>query len=1014
MEVAMMRFLSLGVMTQRVILRLALWVGMVFLVSSSAAAMPLSKQVVLKVLPVADNPPDMEVVRDARNTLIFKFKLESIGGKAKVSAITFTRKGTPLAFHDFWQVSLWDEGHRRKLASGDFEIDGQYQESLTLRLQPALSVSPDNPRVLALRANFSYNATPDDTHRLVVHRIKTKAKVNGLGLESSQIRIRDFACCGVGEPMNTLWVSEQGDDANEGSINRPLRTIGEAARRATEGTAIYVMPGVYREEWIVFNNDGTPEHPILLTQAPNTNGRVVIRGSVHASTLNWTEVAPEECRNLFPNACDYQVGWIYSAPLQVNPDRAPRFIVQLDGEGNLVRRFYMAREPDLAEPEKPWKYTQMWWTASGSGDTYSSQFLTDTEDDICEPEDSECRPTEPGNLTSDFLGNLKGARIYIDGRDSYLHEAIVKHHDRATGTVELYRPLWGEGCDGLPSDYCYNNPIDETYPPFGRWSKYYVENKSQLLDREGEWWYDWEAKRLYFFAPNGVNPATLNVEISVRDLAFLFEGKSHIVLDNLTIEYYNGTIIKVSNYSIPRQQTRNLTFHNLTIRGGFYGISVEGSYGGEWNNCTIPPDVPRDKEYNIDGIRIEGSELAWMDHSGLDFLAFDHPCYPQVFYYPLIKNVTIRKNTIHDVHMYNSAPYGSGTFGIHIWPVPDHLIIEGNYTRDTGGPGIELAQSVQWNGEIKMGDALIMDNVIETACLHQADCGALRFYGDDPAKQSSFMFFKNVLIYRNEIRNTFGWDYYGHKTRMTYRACGTYFDNATNFYLFRNIFFNNAVGVCPFHGYQMGTLILSNNVIANNGKGTDATMYWLGNDWSSSMCTADRETLFENNIFVANNALGEQKSAAQVIHSLRESADRPYGEFQILDYNLYHANRTYLKRSNFTRTDNSGKSCKWQLDEETEYSDLAGVQEGTDWEDHGVAAPPSFRNYPGEYEQHAGLIDYTDPNLVISDFHLTDGSPAIDQGTSLHNSLQTLLNHFRIKDKPLGNGYDLGAYEWYP
>lgn len=44
-----------------------------------------------------------------------------------------------------------------------------------------------------------------------------------------------------------LHVSVRGDDANDGTQDKALRTISEAARRAQPGDVITVHEGVYRE-----------------------------------------------------------------------------------------------------------------------------------------------------------------------------------------------------------------------------------------------------------------------------------------------------------------------------------------------------------------------------------------------------------------------------------------------------------------------------------------------------------------------------------------------------------------------------------------------------------------------------------------------------------------------------------------------------------------------------------------------------------------------------------------------
>lgn len=59
-----------------------------------------------------------------------------------------------------------------------------------------------------------------------------------------------------------LYVATDGDDANPGTMEQPLRTISEAARRARPGDVYYVRGGVF-EERVVFGASGTRSKPVV-------------------------------------------------------------------------------------------------------------------------------------------------------------------------------------------------------------------------------------------------------------------------------------------------------------------------------------------------------------------------------------------------------------------------------------------------------------------------------------------------------------------------------------------------------------------------------------------------------------------------------------------------------------------------------------------------------------------------------------------------------------------------------
>jgi hypothetical protein len=64
------------------------------------------------------------------------------------------------------------------------------------------------------------------------------------------------------------------------------------------------------------------------------------------------------------------------------------------------------------------------------------------------------------------------------------------------------------------------------------------------------------------------------------------------------------------------------------------------------------------------------------------------------------------------------------------------------------------------------------------------------------------------------------------------------------------------------------------------------------------------------------------------------------------------------------------------------------------------------------YDQHSFIADSSQlfVNTAGNDYHLTSNSPAVDQGTVLADVLSDLEG----KPRPVGGGYDIGAYEYQP
>ncbi len=87
-----------------------------------------------------------------------------------------------------------------------------------------------------------------------------------------------------------IYVSDRGDDAGDGSAERPLRHLGTAVKRAAPGTLIRVKPGVYRES-VTVTRSGTAAQPVRLEGVPDDAGALpVISGNDLFGSNAWKPV----------------------------------------------------------------------------------------------------------------------------------------------------------------------------------------------------------------------------------------------------------------------------------------------------------------------------------------------------------------------------------------------------------------------------------------------------------------------------------------------------------------------------------------------------------------------------------------------------------------------------------------------------------------------------------------------------------------------------------------------------
>lgn len=107
---------------------------------------------------------------------------------------------------------------------------------------------------------------------------------------------------------------------------------------------------------------------------------------------------------------------------------------------------------------------------------------------------------------------------------------------------------------------------------------YFIQNKLNLLDQAGEWFYDATTATLYLWAPGGVNPNSLTVEAAIRERGVeVGYQKHHVIIENLAFQHQiaNGVDCGVSDHMIVR---------NCTFTECYRAIGSNGNYNTFTNN----------------------------------------------------------------------------------------------------------------------------------------------------------------------------------------------------------------------------------------------------------------------------------------------------------------------------------------------------------------------------------------------------------------------------------------------
>ncbi len=769
-----------------------------------------------------------------------------------------------------------------------------------------------------------------------------------------------------------VWVDAQtGSDLNNGtSRDHALRTIQAAANLAGAGTTVHILPGVYRES-VVPVSDGTSSLPIVFT-AEAGPGTVKIRGSESASTLTWQRLSSNTIG--LPDTVD-PTKIYYTDISSWNLEEGPRFLVTVNSAGEISERLMPAREPDW-QVETEWKMHEFWWMAEGGSAPAQCDPVIDADPHCDLPQRSFTQITdavddsvpagiEPGNLTT--LGNLTGATLRVmDAHHAhYFYHANIIDHDITKGKITIDQECETDGEPGL-----------------GWGSKYYIENHPALLDRPGEWWYDKLTERLYILPPGDIELAELALEISQREFGFDLTNRSNIILDGLTIELVNAEAYRINN-TVPTFQSHNNIIRNAVLRYANFGIMLY-----QYTNDQSSSDTA------IVGFLLENTEIAYIDTSAFDssFWWPDAPL-PDNFHHPGITNITIKNNELHHLGFNSSS---RSAVGVKVF-FPDHFRLENNHIHDVAQNGVQfqlsLADSTKEYGfssqQIRLGDILIKDNLIERVCRLASDCASLKFGG---SQRPYTHVFRDVLIIGNIFRDSVGWSDVSIKRRLNKigDANGLYIDYASGFHAYRNIAYNNTgAGFKLACLWRDGDIIFYNNIAANNYsqgfKFTGGSIYCDSHDGSTN-------TQLVNNIIINNEGAGIQLVSGY--------EDNHFGNL-VIDYNLY-ANNGWNLEANWGHP---ADIALFQGSKTTLYlKNLSEIQAFSKWEEHGVVGTPAFIDYDlGDYDRFDG--SWPDFHTRCDRYILDGGSPQIP------HSLYLLLARFNIVDTRFGDAYDIGCFE---
>ena len=290
----------------------------------------------------------------------------------------------------------------------------------------------------------------------------------------------------------TYYVATNGLDSAAGTLVAPFRSIQKAASVMLPGDTCYVRGGTYRET-VTPANSGTTDQPITYQNYSN-----------EVAIINGTEVIKKWKRDS---------GKIYKAPMAGNFFVSPyneSDQVFVDGQMMTLAKWPNTTTATNAYPggavppvdiSHPAKSTITTFVSKQRRDNLSTSVFIDT-----------ALPPKPA-------GFYDGSQIYLqpnNGAWSWTLSGTVSNVPAGGNQITFTTPS-NEGQDGNKSVYA-------------RGSRYYLFNKKEFLDNNGEWFHDKPTGLLYLQMPDGGSPARHLVEARARDYAFNLDSRSNIVV----------------------------------------------------------------------------------------------------------------------------------------------------------------------------------------------------------------------------------------------------------------------------------------------------------------------------------------------------------------------------------------------------------------------------------------------------------------------------------------------------
>ncbi|MGF1483940.1 MAG: laminin G domain-containing protein [Opitutales bacterium] len=580
---------------------------------------------------------------------------------------------------------------------------------------------------------------------------------------------------------------ESGSDTNAGTREAPWKhhpwdpraTANAASARGSE-VDTYVFKGgvIYRGTLRPTAQDrGTEANPIRLAHDPSWGeGRPFIYGS--EAVTGWQSGAHAKMP-------DGNRVWYADVPFR------PRTLWQVDGDD--IRRLTLARDPnwqmsDMNDPMSEWPTWDQpeWWkdvnktNVPGKGEHHLG-------------------------VDKDRLDGLRKADI--EGATVWTEWGIVMGSPYPA-RVEKYES--GKQGVAFRGPWTWNR-LEKIITG----NRYYLENKPQWLDQDGEFWAEarGEGARIYLRLPDGSNPNDTQIEAGRHTALLKSDALFHVELAGLGFRFTNVAW----EYDAPRWAVPGLMDSVIRLAGSGDNLRIRHCLFEHVNlaaRITAQREGPRAGAGSLGRIYLHDNVIRDTDHGGV--YVRNHSGRDKHTEEGPLEHVALLRNKLDRI----GFRILSGEHGHAIDIVqPKTSIVAGNMLHTIAGWGISVTGGKASNQltEVPFNRHIIKHNRVEDVLLKSNDWGGIETW-----QGGVFYTFNNLVINPRGFKN---WIYMQNdKERIPAFGHAYYLDGSFKNYLFNNI----AVGLDNTPGGKNANNTALQNILSFQNYFVNNTFYKFG------------------------------------------------------------------------------------------------------------------------------------------------------------------------------------------